>query len=68
MSRKCYPPGLSTMDSHAHEKKNIKKGPSGGWGVPNFYPKPYFLGDLKLCAIFHNPRTTPSGRKVVGGE
>ena len=31
-------------------------------------PKSYFFCDLKLRAKFPNPRTTPSGRKVCGGE
>ena len=38
---------------------------------PNtFYPKSYFFCDLKLCAKFQNPRTTPSGKKYVarGGK
>ena len=33
-----------------------------------FYPKSSFFCYLKLHAKFHNPRTTPSGRKVCGGE
>ena len=31
-------------------------------------PKSYFLCDLKPHAKFENPRTTPSGKKVTGGE
>ncbi len=47
--------------------KNIT--PIGEGGVPFFfYPKSYFFCDLKLCAKFHNPRTTPSGRKVCGTQ
>ena len=39
------------------------------WGSPIlFYPKSYLFCDLKLHAKFQNPRTTPSGRKVTGGE
>jgi hypothetical protein len=33
-----------------------------------FNHKYYLFCDLKLCAKFHNPRTTPSGRKVCGTE
>ena len=33
-----------------------------------FDPKTYFFYDSKLRAKFQNPRTTPSGRKVCGGE
>jgi hypothetical protein len=33
-----------------------------------FGPKSYFFVDSKLHAQFHNPRTTPFGRKVCGGE
>jgi hypothetical protein len=48
-----------------HMKKNIKKGPPRVRGEFQIfvYPKSYFLCDLKLHAKFHNPRTTPSGRK-----
>ena len=33
-----------------------------------FLPQILFFCDLKLHAKFHNPRRTPSGRKVCGGE
>ena len=52
-------------------RKILKNAPQWGyWGGPKFclYPKSYFFCDLKLCAKFHNPRTTPSGRKVCGTE
>ena len=38
--------------------------PQGAIGCP----KSYFCCDLKLRAKFHNPRTTPSRRKVCGTE
>ena len=40
----------------------------GGGSRSIFYPRSYFFCDLKLCAKFHNLRTTPSGKKVCGGE
>jgi hypothetical protein len=44
--------------------------PPGARGVPIclFSSRILFLYELKLCAKFHNPRTTHSGRKVCGGE
>jgi hypothetical protein len=43
-------------------------GLGGGGGGPNlFYPQ-FFFCDLKLNTKFHNPRTTPSWRKVCGTE
>jgi hypothetical protein len=33
-----------------------------------FYSKYYFFCDLKFHAKFHNPRATPSGKKVFGTE
>ena len=39
------------------------------WKPQTFcYPKSYLFCDIKLCAKFQNPRTTPSGRKVCGPE
>jgi hypothetical protein len=51
-------------------RKTLKKAPKGARGVPLFllYPKSYYFGEFKLCEIFYNPRTTPSGRKVCGME
>ena len=56
--------------SHAHKKQNTKKEPLRGLGgVPHFCFTPNLIFcDLKLCAKFTNPRTTPSGRKVCGPE
>jgi hypothetical protein len=50
--------------SNTHKKKNAKKGPPNSF----FYPKSYFLCDLKLRAKLRNYTITPSGRKVCGRE
>ena len=55
--------GTYTGDDFETRRKTLKKDPQ------HFvHPKSYFFCDLKLRAKFHNPRTTPSGRKVCGGE
>ena len=56
--------------SHAHKKKNTKKGPPRGLGgvLIFFYPKSYFFCDLKPHAKFRNPTINLSGRKVCGTE
>ena len=49
--------------------KTIKKTPRGIWGSENLvHHKSYLFCDLKFCAKCHNPRTTPSGRKVCGAK
>ena len=59
-----------TWASYVHQKKNTPKASRGLGRVPIFfvYPNVIFCCDLKLCTKFHNPRTTPSGRKVCSGE
>jgi hypothetical protein len=45
--------------------KTLKKDPQGAKrGVPKDFFTPIFFCNFKLSAQFHNPRTTPSGRKV----
>ena len=45
--------------------RSVHAGPSA---QTFFHPKSYFFGELEPHAKFKNPRTTPSGRKVMQGE
>ena len=51
-------------------RKTLIKAPQWARGGPEFFfvHKILFFCDLKLCANFHKPRTTPSGTKVCGTE
>jgi hypothetical protein len=53
--------------THAHKKKNTKKGPPRGVSI-FFLTQILFFCDLEPHAKFRNPMITPSGRKVFGRE
>ena len=42
--------------------------PAGAWHLGGGWDVQLYCFDLQLHAKFHNPRTTPSARKVCGTE